>query len=247
MPSSDHFQTLGLTSGATQEQVKQSYRALLLQHHPDKQPRRRDDSRTPTPNPPGLKIVAGSEESETQEDRVIALTEAYRVLSDPEFRAEYELADGFLILYPRSVLERSGSVKNGKNGSMGIDAPTRHRQRNPTRVISLEEWTYHPATVNTGSAQARNGHANGHPYGNMNGHSHTTEDTNGAYYTHPCRCSGTFVISESQLEEGVDIVGCEGCGEWVGVGYEMVEDGYHEELEEGEQGGVQGAEADDGR
>lgn len=43
------------------------------------------------------------------------------------------------------------------------------------------------------------------------------------YYTLPCRCSSRFVITLDDLEEGVDVVGCEGCGEWVRVGYEVVE------------------------
>lgn len=46
------------------------------------------------------------------------------------------------------------------------------------------------------------------------------------YYTHPCRCSSQFTITRADLEEGVEVVGCEGCGEWVRVGYEVVsEDG----------------------
>jgi diphthamide biosynthesis protein 4 len=55
------------------------------------------------------------------------------------------------------------------------------------------------------------------------------------YYTHPCRCSGLYKITFHELEEGVDVVGCEGCGEWVGVGYEVIEDG--EEDDGGEEGG----------
>ncbi len=45
-----------------------------------------------------------------------------------------------------------------------------------------------------------------------------------SYYTHPCRCSGVFLITPDDLEAGVDLVGCNGCGEWAGVGYEVVED-----------------------
>lgn len=47
---------------------------------------------------------------------------------------------------------------------------------------------------------------------------------NDSYYTHPCRCSGEFVITHEDLEAGVDVVGCGGCGEWVGVGYEVVQE-----------------------
>lgn len=44
-----------------------------------------------------------------------------------------------------------------------------------------------------------------------------------AYYTHPCRCSGEFVITRQDLEDGIEVIGCGGCGEWVGVGYEVIE------------------------
>ena len=44
------------------------------------------------------------------------------------------------------------------------------------------------------------------------------------YFTYPCRCSGDFVITHENLEAGVEVVGCGGCGEWVGVGYEIVEE-----------------------
>ncbi|WWC90212.1 uncharacterized protein L201_005145 [Kwoniella dendrophila CBS 6074] len=50
------------------------------------------------------------------------------------------------------------------------------------------------------------------------------------WFTYPCRCSGEFKITIKQLEENVDIIGCEGCGEWIRVGYEVVEE---EEEEEG--------------
>lgn len=44
------------------------------------------------------------------------------------------------------------------------------------------------------------------------------------HYTHPCRCSALYTITTAQLEDGVDIVGCDGCGDWIRVGYEVVED-----------------------
>jgi hypothetical protein len=50
------------------------------------------------------------------------------------------------------------------------------------------------------------------------------EEAEPAYYTHPCRCSGEFVITYQDLEDGIDVVGCGGCGEWVRVGYEVVEE-----------------------
>ncbi|GJN91387.1 hypothetical protein Rhopal_004408-T1 [Rhodotorula paludigena] len=45
-----------------------------------------------------------------------------------------------------------------------------------------------------------------------------------AYYTHPCRCSSQFRISREQLENGVEVVTCEGCSERCRVEYDVVEE-----------------------
>ena len=60
-------------------------------------------------------------------------------------------------------------------------------------------------------------------------HSADPEDAEPSYYTHPCRCSGEFVITYQDLEDGIDVVGCGGCGEWVRVGYEVAEDNESED------------------
>lgn len=48
-------------------------------------------------------------------------------------------------------------------------------------------------------------------------------DQDPSYYTHLCRCSGTFVISMEQLEEGMEVVQCDGCSERCRVEYEVLE------------------------
>ncbi|KDE04461.1 hypothetical protein MVLG_05109 [Microbotryum lychnidis-dioicae p1A1 Lamole] len=48
-------------------------------------------------------------------------------------------------------------------------------------------------------------------------------------YTHPCRCSAEFRIALEQLEQGVQIVQCEGCSERCKVEYFVVESGDDEE------------------
>ena len=50
------------------------------------------------------------------------------------------------------------------------------------------------------------------------------EDPEPDYYSHPCRCSSEFIITYQDLLDGVDVVGCGGCGEWVRVGYEAVDE-----------------------
>lgn len=50
------------------------------------------------------------------------------------------------------------------------------------------------------------------------------DDGEPAYYTHPCRCSSQFVVTREQLEDGVEVVGCEGCSERCRVEYDVVEE-----------------------
>ncbi|KAK4683624.1 hypothetical protein P7C73_g6613, partial [Tremellales sp. Uapishka_1] len=52
-----------------------------------------------------------------------------------------------------------------------------------------------------------------------------------SYYTYPCRCSREFRIAYSELEAGIEIIGCDGCGEWIRVGYQE-DDGEDEDDEQ---------------
>jgi DnaJ-class molecular chaperone len=63
----DHYQTLGVAKNATPEDIKQAYRRLASQHHPDR----------------------GGDTAKFQE-----LQQAYSTLSDPQKRAVYDIPSG---------------------------------------------------------------------------------------------------------------------------------------------------------
>ncbi|KAI0756381.1 hypothetical protein C8Q80DRAFT_26326 [Daedaleopsis nitida] len=50
------------------------------------------------------------------------------------------------------------------------------------------------------------------------------EETDSARWTYPCRCGGTYVVTEDLLDAGQHVVGCASCSEVVWVGYELVEE-----------------------
>ena len=41
-------------------------------------------------------------------------------------------------------------------------------------------------------------------------------------YEHACRCSSLFVITEAELEAGVELIQCQGCTERCKVEYEVM-------------------------
>jgi len=44
-------------------------------------------------------------------------------------------------------------------------------------------------------------------------------------WEYPCRCGGTYRISESDMDNGQHLVGCRSCSEVIWVGYELVDGG----------------------
>lgn len=67
MKEKDYYRILGITKGASPDEIKKAYRKLAVKHHPDKNP--------------GDKAA---------EERFKEISEAYDVLSDPEKRKKYD-------------------------------------------------------------------------------------------------------------------------------------------------------------
>jgi len=48
-------------------------------------------------------------------------------------------------------------------------------------------------------------------------------DDEAGRWWHVCRCGGSYVISEEDMESGHHLVGCDGCSEVIWVGFEIAE------------------------
>src|SRR5213082_4262542 len=62
----DYYETLGISRGASEEDLKKAYRRLAKQYHPD------------------------ANKDQGAEARFVEINEAYEVLSDPQKRAAYD-------------------------------------------------------------------------------------------------------------------------------------------------------------
>src|SRR5271165_3601321 len=90
----DYYQTLGLSKGASADEVRKSYRRLARKHHPDLNP--------------------GDKSSE---DRFKKVQEAYDVLSDEKKRKIYD-QHGF---YSDNIPPNSGTGPGEGPGGMGFE------------------------------------------------------------------------------------------------------------------------------
>lgn len=49
-------------------------------------------------------------------------------------------------------------------------------------------------------------------------------DAEQTVWRYPCRCGGTYVVREEQLEDGQHLIGCNSCSEVVWIGYEVADE-----------------------
>ncbi|KAF2433322.1 DnaJ-domain-containing protein [Tothia fuscella] len=101
------------TKSSSPEEVKQAYRAALLMHHPDK-----------TKASPVSNITNKGKPS------VDAIKTAYKILSDPELREEYDR---------ELLLER---ISEGTENTKHISTDTRHGFRTGEELIDLDDMAY---------------------------------------------------------------------------------------------------------
>lgn len=67
MSKRDYYEILGVTKNASKDEIKQSYRKIAMQYHPDRNP-----------------------DNKEAEDKFKEAAEAYEVLSDDEKRSKYD-------------------------------------------------------------------------------------------------------------------------------------------------------------
>jgi molecular chaperone DnaJ len=112
---SDHYRTLNVTPAATQAEIKQAYRRLAKQFHPD------------------------SNRENTNHEKIARVNAAYEVLGDPDNRKSYDQQLQYL-----TQLEDAG-FSAGRGNRQQRTAATQARHRKPQQTAQkadehLQQW-----------------------------------------------------------------------------------------------------------
>ena len=115
----DYYQTLGISAEASQAQVKQAYRRLAKQFHPDVRGEESD--------------YEGSARDRSTHDKIAQVNAAYEVLGDVRERQRY---DAQRAAGGRSRLESAANSRAARSAS----AQQVYRKRPPVVDTTIEQW-----------------------------------------------------------------------------------------------------------
>jgi len=139
MPETDYYKTLGVSKGASKDEIKKAYRKLAMKHHPDH-----------------------AKGDKSAEEKFKKISEAYAVLSDDEKRKQYDTfgAAGFQQRFSQEDIFRGfdfsdilrefglggASFSRGRGGgvrfSFGGGSPFDFQNRPPQQTVKGQDLVY---------------------------------------------------------------------------------------------------------
>ena len=112
--NTNHYETLGISSGASQDQVKQAYRKLAKQFHPDAQ--------------------ASAQTQQKSHDKIAQVNAAYEILGDVGERRQYDVAR-------QQSVEVAANSRASRAASAASAAQGAYRKRRASASsTTIEQW-----------------------------------------------------------------------------------------------------------
>ncbi|MEO0539872.1 MAG: DnaJ domain-containing protein [Cyanobacteria bacterium P01_A01_bin.105] len=117
---SDHYQTLGLAASASSSEIKQAYRQLAKQYHPD------------TRTGDAGHAATASDHTASDHDEIAQINAAYEVLSDPNLKQAYDRQR-------RSTTTATAQARHQRTADVQ-NYYRQHRQREASTDQQLKTW-----------------------------------------------------------------------------------------------------------
>lgn len=140
MPDTDHYKTLGVSSSASPAEIKQAYRLLAKQFHPDTQAARESD----------LDCEGGTAEAVNAE-RIVSINAAYEVLGDADNRRQYDRLRYYGVndVSARVYEQAQATARTRTAKTQAAQRTAKQRQNGRSREASVADWMkkiYNPVT-----------------------------------------------------------------------------------------------------
>ena len=114
----DHYKTLGIAASATQAEVKQAYRKLAKQLHPDSQ---HSESQHPD-----------SQHLGSNHDKIAQVNAAYEILGDASERQQYDMQ--------RRLSAEAAASHRATRSAHAATSQSRKRRDRSTNTATIEQW-----------------------------------------------------------------------------------------------------------
>jgi len=206
----DLYRILQTHPTASSTELKKCYQELALLYHPDK---------------------SKAKDKAATSEKFIAVNRAYKILSDPDLRTQYDvkwkercLAQTFPIQETVDFEEFEEMVAENESNDVTENlvkiCDVEQDSENQSKGSNSDENNCNLKGDNQGSVEDDLKHS----YLNTSANEGVNDLVKDMVYTYTCRCGGSYILTEVDVKLKFDIVCCDSCSLSIQVTYDSYED-----------------------